>query len=135
VKARAEEKLFSLHHDASKRLEVKGDVKIETDPLPSFNFYSIRPAFIDYGKHDEIKQWIKPLTMVKKLSNYVLLPLYRVFGMSFVIGTSQELGYASVGLAKSDGKDLDIEGASPEGRCLGVVGMRNWSKIANNGES
>jgi hypothetical protein len=83
---------------------------------------------IDYTKHDAVKPWLKPLTLGKKWSNYVGLPVYRFFGLTSMIGDSRELGRALVDLACGDGRDIHVDGASPEGRCLGVDGTRNFCK-------
>ncbi|ODA79284.1 hypothetical protein RJ55_04877 [Drechmeria coniospora] len=133
VKARAEEKLFQLHNDTSKRLEIKTKGGIEEqDALPSLVLYCIRPALIDYSTHDAIKPWLKPLPWTKKWTNGVILPLYRFLGLSNIMGTSQELGQSMMDLAICDGQDVDVEGASPEGRCLGAVGMRNWTRVRDD---
>ncbi|GJN68117.1 hypothetical protein PLICBS_002160 [Purpureocillium lilacinum] len=132
VKARAEEKLFQLHHDPRKRLEIKTKGGIEEqESLSSFVLYCIRPALIDYSTHDAIKPWLKPLPLAKKWTNGVILPLYRFLGLTSIMGTSQELGQAMKDLVISDGRDVDVAGASPEGRCLGAVGMRNWTQARN----
>lgn len=64
--------------------------------------------------------------MVKRLSNWVIIPTYRFLGLTDVMGTSQELGQTLADLVVSDGADLVVEGASAEGRRMGAVGMRNW---------
>lgn len=135
VKARAEERLSLLHHTASKRLPITGrdsatqQAAAEEKAIPSLHIYFIRPMLIDYTKHDEVKPWLKPLTMGKKWSNYVALPLYRFLGLSAMVGDSREMGQGMVDLAVGGGEDLDgVVGASAEGRSLGVVGMRNWCK-------
>uniref|UniRef100_A0A0L0MYM9 NAD(P)-binding domain-containing protein n=1 Tax=Tolypocladium ophioglossoides (strain CBS 100239) TaxID=1163406 RepID=A0A0L0MYM9_TOLOC len=129
VKARAEERLFQLHHDTSKRLTIKTKGGIEEEEaLPSLVLYCIRPALIDYSQHEAIKPWLKPLPLAKKWTNGVILPLYRFLGLTSILGSSEELGQAMKDLVICDGQDVDVAGASPEGRCMGAVGMRNWTK-------
>ncbi|KAG9258287.1 uncharacterized protein F5Z01DRAFT_645577 [Emericellopsis atlantica] len=131
VKSQAEEVLFQLHHDTSKRLplvERPGKPLPHEEALPSLRIYCARPMLIDYRKHEAVKPWLKPLTLGKKWSNWVGLPVYSFFGMTSMIGDSRELGRALVDLSCGDGEDIHVEGVSPEGRCLGVVGTRNWCK-------
>lgn len=131
MKAQAEEVLFQLHHDTSKRIPLveRADKKLpQEEAIPSLRLYCMRPMLIDYSKNEDVKPWLKPLTFGKKWSNYVGLPLYRFLGLSSMVGDSRELGRASVDLACGDGSDVNVAGASDEGRCLGVVGTRNWCK-------
>ncbi|KAF4311781.1 putative nucleoside-diphosphate-sugar epimerase protein [Botryosphaeria dothidea] len=111
VKFRAEERLLKL-----------------SEETPSLSFFSVRPALIDYSYHTAVHPYIKyPLPLPKKISNWVLIPVFRFFG-SVNVTRSEDLGTVLTELAYGDGADLTVEGASHGGRYIGVVGMANYMK-------
>ncbi|KAI6258693.1 hypothetical protein MCOR19_004926 [Pyricularia oryzae] len=95
---------------------------------PSLKVYAVRPALIDSSSHEGATRWrTAPLTMTKRLTEWVLIPLFRVLG-SELLGTSQDLGIVMVDLAIGDGADLTVKGVARGGRCVGVAGM---AELAN----
>lgn len=95
---------------------------------PSLNMFAVRPALIDYSKHDDIKPYIKyPLPFSKLLTQYALIPLFRFCG-SPLLGTSQDLGLVMVDLAAGSGAKIQTEGAARGGRCIGVAAMAQYAQ-------
>lgn len=130
IKAKAERALLKLHNDPTKSNYPVVDEPDKTggvSGIPSLNVYCVRPGGIDYKTHDSIKPFLKRLTITKYIANYVGMPIARYLQWR-LLGTSQELGGMLVHLAKSDGKDMTLEGSSHGGRCIGVEGMRAFAK-------
>lgn len=94
---------------------------------PSFQPYSPRPGVVDPSLQPAIQPFL-PRTF-KNRSVWWLNPTLRAVFPKSMISPTQDLGKVLVELAMSDGKPLEGEGISGEGRTLSNVALRRLAGI------
>ena len=99
-----------------------------TAELPDLRVYSARPGGVDSAHDPEVHEVAKGKRVGTRRLEPVLMPLFRTFYASMVSPT-KELGKVLVQLAESDGKQLDGDGISGDGRTVSNVALRRMAGL------
>jgi len=113
VKGRAEASLLSLS---------------QTSPYTSLRPFSLRPGAIDPSAHSEILSFIPRLPFTKKAVGVLTMPVLKTVYKDMYSPT-RDLARSLVDLAVGDGKELEGDGISGEGRILSNRAMRKLAGI------
>ncbi|KAK4160361.1 hypothetical protein QBC43DRAFT_325620 [Cladorrhinum sp. PSN259] len=102
--------------------KTKGETELALDAIraanPNFRAESIRPAFVDWLDHPEIKPYLsKTLTPMKSTLGTMIQPIFKYVASNGMWSPTEMLGRYSVGMAmgkwenelqKADAKDVEV---------------------------